>query len=277
MAYQDKFHINYLDRKNRIVDISYHPHLSYPAHRDTVSRISIVLSGELKEKVGSKEIYAKTASLVIKPDSVMHKNEFGPKGARLISLIVEDGFIESLFPTDYSPWRWYQGLPYSSSICNFLYELKNQPDKQELEESMVEMISVLLEARLDPVKLRPDWLDRVKERIEDEYMHSETGLQLLAEEAGVHPIYLARVFRKYHHCSVKDYVQNLRLQNALHHLASSKEIIAQIAFQEGFSDQSHLSRYFKSAFGLSPARFRKFMQNFDLEVSFLQESRKFRR
>ncbi|MEL6254492.1 MAG: AraC family transcriptional regulator [Bacteroidota bacterium] len=264
MTHPDHLHINFLDRKNRIADISYHPHHSYPAHRDEVSRISIVISGELKEKVGSKEIYAQTASLVVKPDTVIHKNDFGPKGARLISLIVEDRYIESLFPKHYSPWRWYQGLPYSRSICNFLYELKNQPNKQELEESMVEMFSVLLEQKLDPVKLKPDWLDRVREKIEDEYMYPGTGLQILADEAGVHPIYLARVFRKYHHCSVKDYVQNLRLQNALHQLASSKEIIAQIAYQEGFSDQSHLSRYFKSAFGLSPARFRKFMQNFDL-------------
>lgn len=259
-----KFQLNYLDRKNRIIDLSYYPNVEYDFHCDRNPRISIILSGELKETVGFTDVFAQTASLVIKPSSVAHKNKFGPKGTRIISYILDEAFIKSLFPAGMSPWRWFQGLPYSRAIWQFLFTLRNAPSEHVLKDSLIQLIAVLVETSLTPVKLKPDWLDRITEKIDEEYMDTGMRLQLLAGEAGVHPIYLARAFRKFHNCSVKDYVQRLRLQNAMHQLASSKELIAQIAYQEGFSDQSHLSRYFKSTFGLSPARFRKFVQSYYL-------------
>ena len=80
MNIKTKYQVNHIDRKNRLIDISYFPHAKYDFHCDNVSRISIVLSGELKETVGSKEIFAQTASLVIKPSSVAHKNVFWTSG-----------------------------------------------------------------------------------------------------------------------------------------------------------------------------------------------------
>lgn len=155
-------------------------------------------------------------------------------------------------------------MPNASSIWQFLFDIKHDPSASQLKEGMIQLMSVLIEPSLTPVRLKPDWLDRITEQIQDEYMNPNMRLSILAEEAEIHPVYLARVFRKFHHCSVKDYIQRLKLQHAMHQLASSKEVIAQIAYQEGFSDQSHLSRYFKSTFGISPAKFRKFVQTFNL-------------
>lgn len=44
----------------------------------------------------------------------------------------------------------------------------------------------------------------------------------LARELGLHPVYLARVFRRYFGCSIKQYVQQIRLRRAMEQLAATQ-------------------------------------------------------
>jgi AraC family transcriptional regulator len=79
----------------------------------------------------------------------------------------------------------------------------------------------------------------------------------LAAEAGVHPVYLARVFRRHHRCTIAQYVRRRRLERALHELSTSRRSLAEIAIDTGFADQAHFSRAFKAHAGLTPGQFRK--------------------
>ena len=79
---------------------------------------------------------------------------FGPRGSRVISLIIDEQFTESLFPKGMSPWRWYQGLPYASSIWQFLFDLKNNPTEPYLKESMIQLVSVLIDPSLESISLK---------------------------------------------------------------------------------------------------------------------------
>jgi AraC-like DNA-binding protein len=47
-----------------------------------------------------------------------------------------------------------------------------------------------------------------------------------------------------------------RLDRACEELARARSL-ADVALATGFADQAHLSRKFKAAFGLSPARYRR--------------------
>jgi AraC family transcriptional regulator len=79
----------------------------------------------------------------------------------------------------------------------------------------------------------------------------------LAADVSVHPVHLARAFRKRYLCSVGDYIRKLRIEAACHALLNSDTAIAEIALRSGFSDQSHLCRTLKQYTGMSPRHFRR--------------------
>ena len=78
----------------------------------------------------------------------------------------------------------------------------------------------------------------------------------LARDLHLHPVYLARAFRRMQGMSMTEYVRALRLRHARHALASSRRSVAAIAGESGFSDASHLCRTFSHAFGVTPRAYR---------------------
>jgi AraC family transcriptional regulator len=74
---------------------------------------------------------------------------------------------------------------------------------------------------------------------------------------GVHPVTLARAFRRAFGCTVGEYVRRLRIERAARQLADSDLSLAEIALGAGFSDQSHFSNLFRRHTGLSPFQFRR--------------------
>jgi AraC family transcriptional regulator len=89
-------------------------------------------------------------------------------------------------------------------------------------------------------KSQPRWLRRVEELLR------ETAIGELT------------LFRRFHGCTVGEYVRRLRLEYALRELCSSAKPLAQIAAEAGFSDQSYFCRAFKLSTGMSPGRYRDF-------------------
>ena len=80
---------------------------------------------------------------------------------------------------------------------------------------------------------------------------------MLAAECGVHPVYLARVFRRHYAQSIGSFMLQSRLRLAMWRLATTAEPIARIALECGFADQSHLTRMLHRETGATPARFRR--------------------
>jgi AraC family transcriptional regulator len=74
---------------------------------------------------------------------------------------------------------------------------------------------------------------------------------------GVHPVTLARGFRRRFGCTMGDYVRQRRIERAMEQLRSSHDSLAEIALQNGFADQSHFSNLFRRTVGLSPSRYRR--------------------
>ncbi|BDB71311.1 MULTISPECIES: AraC family transcriptional regulator [Comamonas] len=93
-----------------------------------------------------------------------------------------------------------------------------------------------------------------------EHMHARLGenlgLEELADHAGVDRFRLARQFKLAYGQSPHSYLVNLRLRSARAMLAAG-ERPAQIATQLGFSDQSHLGRWFQRAYRMSPAAYQR--------------------
>jgi AraC family transcriptional regulator len=103
------------------------------------------------------------------------------------------------------------------------------------------------------------WLSRVLDRLRAEFSEAIT-VRKLAEQAGVHPVHLARVFRKHTECTVGEYVTRLRVDWVARQLASKEDVeLAGLAAAAGFSDQSHLTRVFKAVTGCPPGKSRQLL------------------
>ncbi|MDF9434139.1 AraC family transcriptional regulator [Chromohalobacter israelensis] len=106
-------------------------------------------------------------------------------------------------------------------------------------------------------------LPRVARRARD-YLHShyeeDIGLQALAEQCGVDRFRLTRAFKAAFGLAPHAYLVQLRLSLARQRLATG-EPPAIVASQLGFADQSHLGRWFRRAYGLTPAAYRQRCSN----------------
>lgn len=124
-----------------------------------------------------------------------------------------------------------------------------------------------LDALLDEMTRRLQWrtkrsagpcLPLMAQQVRD-YLHAhldqEIGLDDLARVSGVDRFRLTRAFKAAFGLAPHAYLVQLRLARARHLLAQG-DSPADVAVALGFADQSHLGRWFRRAYGLTPAHYR---------------------
>ncbi len=132
------------------------------------------------------------------------------------------------------------------------------PDSDLAVESLTwEILSALVGERTITRGI-PRWLRSAREML-DGHFGEPVSLRGLARQAGVHPVHFAAAFRRFHGCSVGEYLRRRRLQYTRARLADPEVPLAQVAAEAGFADQSHLTRTFKRFIGMTPSRYRTFL------------------
>jgi AraC family transcriptional regulator len=102
----------------------------------------------------------------------------------------------------------------------------------------------------------PHWLARAREVLHDRAL-DELTMASVARDVGVHPVYLARMFRRFFGCSPAEYVRRCRVERAAAMVRGSARPLSEIALACGFVDQSHLTRAFGRTFATSPGAYRR--------------------
>lgn len=104
--------------------------------------------------------------------------------------------------------------------------------------------------------LPPRALRRVKERIEAE-LGDTLSLEVLAGESGYSRAHFLRMFRTATGITPYQYLLDRRVSRALDLLQQTKTPLAEIAFECGFSSQSHMTDIFRTRLGVTPAAHRR--------------------
>lgn len=89
------------------------------------------------------------------------------------------------------------------------------------------------------------------------HLDQEIKLADLANVAGISQFHFSRLFKQSMGISPHQYLLQQRVERTKQLLKSSKLAIAEIAFQCGFSSQSHLGKSFREATGMTPRDYRK--------------------
>ncbi|HEX6738996.1 MAG TPA: AraC family transcriptional regulator, partial [Vicinamibacteria bacterium] len=119
----------------------------------------------------------------------------------------------------------------------------------------LELLAGAVRCRSHSLPQAAPWLKRVREILHDRFRDHLT-VMAVAQEVGLHPIYLGSAFRRHEGCSIGDYVRRLRVDYAARQLADTAETLARIALDAGFADQSHFCRTFRAVTGLTPSAYR---------------------
>jgi AraC family transcriptional regulator len=107
--------------------------------------------------------------------------------------------------------------------------------------------------------LRASWLRDVRDLL-DERVPAQPTLTELADVVGVHPVHLARSFRREYGVTVAQYARSLRLDWAAQRLIEGGSTLAEVAAEAGFADQSHFTRAFRNYVGVTPGRYRELLR-----------------
>src|SRR5918911_295828 len=238
----------------------YRPDTIIDRHSHGHPYFCILLQGSYTETYGRQRRECKPSTVIFHPADELHSDHFLGKGGRLFRFEIKRQLLERISQcsaTLSEPADFNGGL--LARLASKLYQEFRQPDEVSslvLEGLTLEMAAEMARKRQsNRISAAPSWLKRACELIHAQFAESLT-LTDIAKPVGVHPLHLARVFRRFHGCTVGEYIRRLRVDYAAHQLSTSDAPLADVAVAAGFNDQSHLSKTFKLFTGMTPASYR---------------------
>ena len=86
---------------------------------------------------------------------------------------------------------------------------------------------------------------------------ADLSLKSIAKQLNVNPPYLSALFSKECGCTLTEYVNDKRIEQAIFMLSSSDKTVSAIAFECGIPDTNYFIKLFKRKTGLTPTAYRK--------------------
>lgn len=243
-----------------LVESLYPPAATMPRHTHKSAHISVVLQGNFTEVSGRKVRSCEASTLIIHPEGEDHAVTFHDSGARIFSFHISSqlhGRIRDFTKILDAPAAFEGGRP--TWLAAQLYRESKMADEVtplSLEGLALEIVAAT-SRRVDSLHERgiPRWLTQVRE-----YLHAHFAEKIsfasVAELVGIHPVYLARQFRRAFRCTMGEYVRRLRVETACSKISTSDLPFCEIALTVGFYDQSHFSNVFRCLTGTTPSQYR---------------------
>ncbi len=238
----------------------YPKNLKMPAHRHEPAYFGIVLSGAYDETVERKTRHCKQLTTVFHPQGESHSVAFQNREARIFRIELNQRWhnqVEDYAKIPCNSAAFHGG--FLASLALRIYNEYRNRDKwsplavEGLSFEILAEVSRAAEKRSAPRV--PRWLDQVREIIASR-LNETVSLQEMAEQVGVHPVHLARAWRKHFNCTIGEFIRRLRIEAACEEIACSDAPLSEIALGVGFYDQSHFSNTFKRIVGFTPAAYR---------------------
>ena len=240
------------------------PTLQIERHTHETAHFIVLLSGQYVTAARGADAVCVEPALIYNPPGTTHRDRFRRVGGRVdgrfISIAVDPermGDIARSFPL-------VQDAVYTNEqsavrlAMRLATQLRDCGDSSSLavEAICLELFALAIEKRVSDCAVAPAWLRVARDLIHD-YCAEGTCIADIASACDVHPVYLARVFRKFFGCSPGEYLRRCRIERAAALLAHTTTSLSLVAAQCGFADQSHLSATFRHAYGSTPAAYRR--------------------
>jgi AraC family transcriptional regulator len=225
-----------------------------------------VLSGEYRSAAGARPTLNRPA-LIYNPAGTTHRDHFEHGRGSFYSISLDPTRARQVLqgvalPQEprYLERAEQQGLAVSiAGLC------AQQRADLSLEALALELLGSMDE-RTAATAGMPPWMPLALELLHDRYA-ADLSVAEVAATVGVHPIHLARTFRRHFRCTPGAFTRFRRLEKAVGLLSATTSPLTEIALSCGFADQSHLTHAFARWLGASPARYRALTAGHDHRAS----------
>ncbi|NRB46850.1 MAG: helix-turn-helix transcriptional regulator [Saprospiraceae bacterium] len=225
------------------------------AHCHSNPYLSILTHGTYIEDNGRDSRLIRAGDIVFRPSQYIHQNIFQDRASTCFNIEFKAGWEKEAvnsfaFPSGFATYSsdshpaifkilWaHHRDPNSEAVLQILYNWLDEINAREI--SCRKSRRVVLEVQ----QILSTELDQ---------FHS---LQGLSQRVFVHPVYLARTFKKYTGKTISQYQMRIKLAHTVELLLNTKLKLSEISFESGFYDDAHLIRAFKRHYGISPHQFR---------------------
>ncbi|QXQ08219.1 helix-turn-helix transcriptional regulator [Sphingosinicellaceae bacterium] len=218
-------------------------------HSHDEAHFVLVLAGGYMSSAVGAPLVSDTPVLIYNPPGTTHQDRFHRGWGRFLAVSGGTGSeATALCLRDPYAHRLAHGIAHALDEAPF-----------RLEACALQLRGIVLPLSSDEARgaqQPPGWLNRAVEMIATSD-DPDMSVAMVAADAGVHPVHLARVFRLFLGCSPGEYLRGHRLERAAAMLGKGVASLVDVAQSAGFVDQAHLNRTFRSRLDTTPAKWRK--------------------
>jgi AraC family transcriptional regulator len=228
-------------------------------HDHDLASLCIVLDGSYDEVFGRRTRHAVAGTIIAHPPGEHHADRHGPAPTRILTIEIGHDALNRLRPVMafFDDARDRNDMSLTILGRRLAWEMQGEgAHDAPMIESMVLDILALAERSLLPDTRGARWVLRVRDYLEA-HATERPSMATLSALAEMHPVHLARAFRRAFGCSVGTYIRQWQIAHALDLLQHPEHSLADIASQAGFSDQSHMTRLVGARTGRSPGAWRR--------------------
>jgi AraC family transcriptional regulator len=232
--------------------------LRMPIHNHEPAYLSFLMKGAYTETSFKGTRTCKPSTLVFHPPDSRHAVDFHHADVRIFRVEIKSRWLDRM--------REYSGLEptdarggLTTSLSLRLYDefrCNDTCSPLAIEGLMLEITAELARQRLKKLEQGPPrWLTEARDAVTAN-ISEPPSLNALAQMVGVHPVSLAREFRRHYRCTIGEYIRQLRIDAACKELSYSETPLSTVATNAGFYDQSHFANTFRRYTGKTPTQYR---------------------
>ncbi|HYM61173.1 MAG TPA: helix-turn-helix transcriptional regulator [Thermoanaerobaculia bacterium] len=247
-----------------VLEVAFHAGARLASHAHAHARFSFVLAGAIGESFAGRTLRCERNAFSFHPAALPHANEMSAEGARalLIEVCANPGpELAALVGDLPDPFAVSQRRMRDVAV-DLSRVLRSDDVVQSILAESLALDLLARGMRLLEQQTRgrqpkaPAWLDDFVQLVDDR-LDTHLSLTDAASLLRVTPRQLATALRRYRATTFVELIRNRRLERARGLLRDTDIPLAEVALASGFADQSHLTRRFRFAFGVTPARFRR--------------------
>lgn len=225
------------------------------SHRHPRPYVAVVLEGSYFESSGGESRRCARGTAVFHPEGHVHADRFRSDTVCLNVELTSD-FLRRVLSRDSEP----PSGPVYGSVSEWTLDTlaEARATHTDLSAGVVGDVGAMVLAELcgEGYHARcPAWVRQARTAIHE--ARGRISMHEVARLVGIHPVHLSRSFRRFTGWGAAEYAASVRLERARRALLRTDDSCGAIAFECGFSDQSHFTRVFRDRYASTPMAYRR--------------------
>jgi AraC family transcriptional regulator len=208
-----------------LIETRYAPQLRLPEHSHERACLCLVLRGACQEIYAGRSLFCQPFSFLFRPAEEPHSDHIEGSGVQALIIEVDHRWLACVREQRV---RLNEPLCLRGGALTGLAARLYAESRQMDEAAALSIEGLLLEVAAELARYAargaerkaPRWLERAREFLQASYTKPPTFSEV-ANAVDVHPVHLAREFRRHYQCTMGEYIRRLRIEFACREISVS--------------------------------------------------------